>query len=87
MKKEQKKAAALRYRQGIDAAPTVVAKGRGLIADRIIELARSHGVPIREDRTMVEVLSALELYEDIPPELYKAVAEILAFIYKVSGRL
>jgi len=87
MKEEQKKAAALRYCQGIDAAPTVVAKGRGRVADKIIELARSHGVPIREDRTMVEVLSALELYEDIPPELYKAVAEILAFIYKVSGRL
>jgi len=86
MKEKQNKAAALQYRQGIDATPSVVAKGQGLMAEKIIALARAHGVPVREDRDMVEILSTLSLYEEIPPELYKAVAEILAFIYKISGR-
>jgi flagellar biosynthesis protein len=83
---KQNKAAALQYRRGTDNAPVVTAKGRGAVADRIIALAREHGVPIREDRNMVEVLSTMELYEEIPEELYKAVAEILVYIYKVSGK-
>jgi flagellar biosynthesis protein len=87
MKDRHEKAAALRYKQGSDAAPTVVAKGRGLVAKKIISLARKNGVPIHEDRNLVEVLSAIDLYEEIPAELYKAVAEILAFIYKTSGKL
>jgi flagellar biosynthesis protein len=87
MKDEQTKAAALQYRAGIDTAPSIVAKGRGLVAEKILALAREHGIPIREDRNMVEILSTLNLYEEIPADLYKAVAEILAFIYKMSGRL
>lgn len=87
MKEEQNKAAALKYSPGADSAPSIVAKGRGAVADKIIALAREHGVPVREDRNMVEVLSTLDLYEEIPPELYKAVAEILAFLYKTSGKL
>lgn len=83
---KQHKAAALKYRRGADAAPVITAKGRGAVADKIIELARRAGVPIREDRNMVEVLSAMELHEEIPPELYKAVAEILAYIYTMSGK-
>ncbi len=86
MKNELNKAVALKYRSG-DSAPSLVAKGRGLVAEKIIALARHHGVPIREDRNMVEILSTLDLYEEIPPELYKAVAEILAYIYKMSGKL
>lgn len=87
MKDEQKKAAALQYRPGTDSSPALVAKGRGLIAEKILSLAREHGIPIHEDRNMVEILSTLSLYDEIPPELYKAVAEILAFIYKMNGRL
>ena len=87
MKDSQTKAAALRYRAGIDTAPSIVAKGRGLVAEKILALAREHGIPIKEDRNMVEILSTLSLYEEIPADLYKAVAEILAFIYKMSGRL
>jgi flagellar biosynthesis protein len=87
MKDQQKKAAALKYRKGSDSAPQLVAKGRGLVAEKILALAREHGIPIREDRNMLEILSTLSLYEEIPPELYKAVAEILAFVYKMSGRL
>jgi len=86
MKNEQTKAAALKYRSGVDAAPTIVAKGKGYVAERILALAREHNIPIREDRNMVEILSSLSLYEEIPVELYKAVAEILAFIYKTSGK-
>jgi flagellar biosynthesis protein len=86
MTDKQNKAAALQYRAGSDSAPTLVAKGRGLVADRIIALAKKKGIPIHEDRNMVEILSTLELYEEIPPDLYKAVAEILAFIYKMSSK-
>jgi flagellar biosynthesis protein len=87
MNDTRNKAAALKYSKGADSAPKIVAKGRGLVAEKIIALAREHGIPIREDRNMVEVLSTLDLYEEIPPELYKAVAEILAFIYKMSKKL
>jgi flagellar biosynthesis protein len=87
MKDRNEKAAALRYKKSSDAAPTVVAKGKGLVAKKIISLARKNGVPIHEDRNLVEVLSAIDLYEEIPTELYKAVAEILAFIYRTSGKL
>lgn len=83
----RKKAAALKYEPGVDAAPSLTAKGKGLVADRIIELARTHGVPVTEDRDMVEILSTLPLYEEIPPQLYRAVAEVLAFIYKISGEM
>ncbi len=86
MKEKQKKAAALKYTHGEDRAPMVVAKGRGALADKILETARKHGIPIREDKTLVEILSSLELYEEIPPQLYKAVAEILAFIYALNAK-
>jgi flagellar biosynthesis protein len=87
MNDNQEKAAALQYKRGADSAPTLVAKGRGVMAKKIIAIARKNGVPIHEDRNLVEVLSTIDLYEEIPPELYKAVAEILVFIYKMSGRM
>jgi flagellar biosynthesis protein len=57
------------------------------MAQKIISLAQKNGVPVHEDRNLIEILSTIDLYEEIPAELYKAVAEILAFIYKMSGRL
>ena len=86
-KEEQKKATALKYDRRTNSAPAVVAKGRGIVAEQIIALARKHGIPIKEDRNLVEVLSTMNLYDEIPPELYKAVAEVLFFIYRMSGRL
>ncbi|UCD35264.1 MAG: EscU/YscU/HrcU family type III secretion system export apparatus switch protein [Nitrospiraceae bacterium] len=86
MKKERSKAAALKYRHGKDSAPRLVAKGRGTVADKIIEIARAQGIPVREDRELVEFLSMLDLYQEIPPDLYKAVAEILAFIYSLKNK-
>jgi flagellar biosynthesis protein len=82
----QKKVAALKYKHGEDLAPKVVAKGRGSIGEKILEIARLHGIPVREDKNLVEVLSSLDLYEEIPPELYKAVAEILAFVYMLNTK-
>ncbi|NTU41616.1 MAG: flagellar biosynthesis protein FlhB [Nitrospirales bacterium] len=80
----QKKAAALKYLQGQDRAPQVVAKGSGAVAEKIIETARHYGIPIREDKALVEILSSLDLYQEIPSELYRAVAEILAFVYAMN---
>ena len=77
---------ALRYLPAKDQAPKVVAKGRGYLADKILELARQDDIPVRQDRNLLQVLSRLDLNEEIPPEVYKAVAEILAFIYRLSNK-
>lgn len=79
---EDKKAVALKYERYKDTAPKVVAKGKGEVAKRIIEVAKEHGIFIKEDPDLVEVLSGLDLYEEIPEDLYKVIAEILVFIYK-----
>lgn len=78
------KATALKYKPQEDQAPKVVAKGSGKMADKIISIAKEHNVPLKEDPQLVEILSTLDLYQEIPPELYRAVAEVLAFVYKMS---
>jgi flagellar biosynthesis protein len=78
------KAAAVAYRPERDAAPRVTASGRGLVADKILETARDAGVPVREDAALAEVLSALDPGDEIPAETYRAVAEILAFLYRLD---
>ena len=83
----RRRAVALRYDQEQDAAPMVVAKGRALLAERIIELAAEHGVTMYEDPDLVELLYTLDLDTQIPVELYQAVAEVLAFVYRLNGRL
>lgn len=85
-KKRPPRAVALRYEHQKDDAPRVVAKGRGEIAEKIIEIARDHGITIYEDDELVEVLSRLDLDQMIPPELYQAIAEVLAFVYRLNGR-
>jgi flagellar biosynthesis protein len=77
-------AVALSYDTKVHAAPRVVAKGKGNIASNIIEKAREHNVPIQEDASLVELLSQLQINETIPEQLYAAVAEVFAFIYKVD---
>jgi flagellar biosynthesis protein len=74
--------AALRYDHPKDRAPKLVARGEGHVAEKILALAREHGIPIHEDRELVEVLSRLDLEADIPGEVYQVVAEILAFLYR-----
>jgi flagellar biosynthesis protein len=77
-----KKAVALKYEPSKMEAPVIAAKGRGMLAERILETAKEHGVPVQEDAALVEVLSKLDLDQQIPPELYFLVAEILTFIYR-----
>lgn len=77
---EDRKAAALSYKKG-DYAPRVVAKGRGAVAETIIQLARESGVYVHESRELVELLMQVDIDRDIPEELYRAVAEILVWIY------
>ena len=80
------KAAALKYRRGEDKAPVLTAKGKGKTAETIIRLARENNIPLKEDPRIIDLLCTLELNQEIPPELYKAVAEILAFIYRMGGK-
>jgi flagellar biosynthesis protein len=68
-------------------APRVVAKGRGSIGAKIIEVARAHDIPIEENEVLAGALSNVELGDEIPAELYKAVAEVLIFILRMSGRV
>ena len=68
-------------------APRVVAKGRGSIGAKIIEVAQAHGIPIEENEVLAGALSNIELGDEIPAELYKAVAEVLIFVLRLSGRI
>jgi flagellar biosynthesis protein len=68
-------------------APRVVAKGRGSIGEKIIEVAKAHDVPIEENEVLAGALSNVELGDEIPAELYKAVAEVLIFVLRLSGRI
>jgi flagellar biosynthesis protein len=81
-----KKAVALRYIPDQDRAPKVTAKGSGILAQKIIELAQKHGVPIKEDPALIQILAQLDFYQEIPPSVYVVVAEILAFIYSMNNR-
>lgn len=81
---QPKRAVALRYDPASDRAPRVVAKGKGVIAEQILAMARKNAVPVREDPTLVSVLSRLKLDQEIPPEVYRAVAAILAFLNRVN---
>ncbi len=80
------KAVALKYDGKKDNAPRIVATGRGAIAEKIMAVARENNVPLYEDKNLVQILEALELETEIPPELYRAVAEVLAFIYRLNGK-
>ncbi len=82
----RRQAAALRYEPKRDRAPTLIAKGQGALAEKLIELARQHDIPIRQDKNLLQILSRLDLNEEIPPQVYQVVAEILAFIYRLSDR-
>ncbi len=82
-----RRAAALRYdKEQANGAPKVIAAGAGLIADRIVELAREQGVPVREDPALAEALVRLELEQEIPSELFVAVAEVLVWAYGLEPK-
>ncbi|GGD68522.1 EscU/YscU/HrcU family type III secretion system export apparatus switch protein [Paenibacillus nasutitermitis] len=77
-----KKAVALKYEPGERQAPVVIAKGSGSIAEAILGKAAENGIPVQQDSSLVEVLSKLDIDQEIPPELYTLVAEILSFVYR-----
>ncbi len=85
--KIRRKAVALRYHERQDAAPRIVAKGAGHLAERIIALAREHGIHVQDDPGLAAALSELDLDTEIPEELYRAVAEVLAFVYRLESRM
>ncbi len=85
-KAARKSAAALRYQLEREHAPRLVAKGMGKTAERILEAAKEAGVPIHEDPDLTALLMTLNIGEIIPPELYLAVAEMLAFIYRMNKK-
>jgi len=79
-------AVALRYDNGREDAPRVVAKGRGFVAQQLLTIARQNAVPVYQNQTVTQLLMAVELDREIPPELYQAVANVLAFVYRLEGR-
>lgn len=84
-KDEVLRAIALQY-DG-DNAPTVTASGEGAIAEEILRIAREHNIPLKEDALLAELLSDLNLGEEIPPMLYRVIAEVIAYAYLVSGKV
>lgn len=86
-KQHHHKAVAMRYDQDREQAPKVTATGKGDVAETIIQKANEHNVPIQEDASLVEVLSELNINETIPEELYQAVAEVFAFVYRTDQSL
>ncbi|MDE6568848.1 MAG: EscU/YscU/HrcU family type III secretion system export apparatus switch protein [Lachnospiraceae bacterium] len=88
-KQQKKTAVALEYEPDTDRAPKVVAGGHGHVAERIIETAQEHDVPVHQDENLARSLAEIEIGEYIPPELYQVVAEVLLFVDsmdKIRGR-
>ena len=83
--KKQDKAVALKYEPKQDMAPRVVAKGKGKMAEKIIEMAKAHDIYIHNDPDLIEVLSSLDLNEEIPQDLYVVVAELLSSVYTLNA--
>lgn len=87
MKKETKKAAAIRYNPKKERAPRLLAKGAGFVAEKILDLAKRYDIPVREDSDLINALSKLEIDTQIPTELYEAVAQVLAFLYAANKEM
>ncbi|HHB75831.1 MAG TPA: flagellar biosynthesis protein FlhB [Desulfobulbus sp.] len=83
---KSRKAVALRYDEQQATAPRVLASGSGLVAETIIQRAEEAGIHIRKDPDLIELLATVPVGEEIPPELYQAIAEVLAFVYSVNDR-
>jgi flagellar biosynthesis protein len=87
-KKDDKtsRAIALGYEPEKDDAPRVLATGKGIIANQIIEIAKKNGIPIKDDPVLAAVLSEIDVNNTIPPELYRVVAEVLSYIYRIQQK-
>lgn len=84
LKKKRAEAVAFTYTPSVHEAPVVVAKGKGKIAENIISIANEHHIPVQKDPALIELCSQLHINETIPEQLFTAVAEIFAFIYKID---
>jgi len=84
---KSKKAIAMRYDSKKEHAPKVIAKGKGNVASNIIKIAQLHKLPIKKDADLLELLSKVELDHEVPENLYKAVAELFSFVYKVTKKI
>lgn len=84
--KERALAVALQYEKGSRDAPKVIAKGRGLIAERIVELAEENGVVIEANPVLAQALSGIEIDDSIPIELYEAVAIVIGYVLRTSAK-
>ena len=78
------KAVAVKYEAGKSKAPRIVAMGKGVVAEKILQLAEDHHVPFFEDASLTDLLAKLDVNVEIPPELYTLVAEVLAFVYQLD---
>ncbi len=86
-RKRKPLAVALRYQADALAAPAVVAKGKGDVARRILDLADRHGIPVRRDEDLLQLLALCDVGEEIPEDLFEAVAELLAYLYRLNSEL
>ncbi|KMP10935.1 flagellar biosynthesis protein FlhB [Candidatus Nitromaritima sp. SCGC AAA799-A02] len=84
-KNKKRSAVSLKYNSRKDKAPKVTAKGKGLMADKIIALANENNIPIKEDPDLVQLLSQVDINREIPASLYQVVAELLSFVYKLNS--
>ncbi len=84
--KKVRKAVGLKYDHGTDDKPFVVSRGTGVVAEEILKAARENNVPIKQDHGLVDSLLKLDYMQDIPPELFQLVAEVLVFAYQSMGR-
>lgn len=83
-KKKPKTAVALGYDPGQDDAPRVIASGKGEVAERILSVAKQEDIPVHKDSSLADTLSKLDIGENIPPELYEVVAEVLVFVDRMD---
>ena len=79
-----KSAVSLKYKKGRDSAPKVTAKGQGWVAEKIIRMAQENNIPIREDKDLLNLLSEIDVGQEVPDSLYKIVAELLAWVYQLN---
>jgi FlhB-like protein len=84
---DRKLAVALEYERGSRQAPRVTAKGYGLVAERIVAIAEAHGIVVEADPALAQALAGVELDEEIPAELFEAVAEVIGFVMRARTRL
>ena len=80
----RKSVVSLKYKKGNDSAPKITSIGKGWVAEKIIKMAHENNIPIREDRDLLNLLSEIDVGQEVPESLYKVVAELLAWVYQLN---